>query len=140
MPVIVFISISLAPLEIGAWLLRKVHSAPAMNDLHGAADSIEYLRISFRAFVSSRGTRMNFRHPLAIVAVVALTAIALPAAAAESVGEAASNAATKTGHAIGEAGRATGHAVAETGRKAKAVAKKGVRKAKAAGHAASATQ
>ncbi len=69
-----------------------------------------------------------------------LTAIALPAGAAESVGQAASNAATKTGHAAGEAGRATGHAAAEAGRKTKAVAKKGVRKVKAAGHAASATK
>jgi hypothetical protein len=86
------------------------------------------------------------------IASIALAAAAwgVPALAAESVGQAASNAATASGHAVGEAGRATGHAVAETGRDTGHVvatagratasgAEKGTRKVKAAGTAASAT-
>ena len=91
-----------------------------------------------------------------------LAAAALPAGAAESVGQAASSAATRSGHAVGEAGRKVGHAVAddsrkvghavaedgrkvghaaaEGGRKTGAAAKKGGRKVKAAAQSASAAK
>ncbi len=60
-------------------------------------------------------TKMNHRIALASLTFAA-AALALPVTAAESVGQAASNAATTTGHAVGKAGRKTGHAVAEAGR------------------------
>ena len=60
-----------------------------------------------------------YRIALASVTLAA-AAFALPTVAAESVGQAASDAATKTGHAVGEAGRKTGHAVKKGGRKVKA--------------------
>ena len=76
-------------------------------------------------------------------AILTAAALALPAQAAESVGQAASSAATKTGHAIGTAGRTTGHAVANAGRKTgHAVAETGrkvKRKSKAAARSASST-
>ena len=63
-------------------------------------------------------------------------------AAAESVGQAASNAATETGHAVAETGRAVGHAVAEAGRdrsvmqRPRPAATVGQAKPAATGHAA----
>jgi hypothetical protein len=67
-------------------------------------------------------------------------AFTLPAVAAESVGQAASDAATKTGQAVARAGRETGHAAAEAGRETASAVKKGGRKAKAAAKAASETK
>jgi hypothetical protein len=73
-------------------------------------------RISSGAQIFIPETTIMYRIALASITLAA-AAFALPAVAAESVGQAASDAATKTGHAVGEAGRKTGHAVAEAGRK-----------------------
>jgi hypothetical protein len=62
----------------------------------------------------------------------AFAGLAVPAHAAESVGQAASSAAKTTGHAIAEAGRKTGHGVAETARDVGHAAKE---ESRAGGHA-----